>query len=217
MDLEERDYKDRWLNTRYEGGLTKDDFRKNKLMEDYRGREKIKINAEPGPLNPHIPLFITKTPWYSESVREKTIEPDLKDQKWYQRGKKVSSATKFRKGACENCGAISHNTKSCMERPRKKGAKYTGKDIQPDELVESFDYGFEAKRDRWNGYNPEEQLQSIKEWEIVQEKREKARKLKQLDKIASKAINSLDNDAESLSDDSDEEKYADGVDQVFNF
>lgn len=58
------------------------------------------------------------------------------------------AATKYRKGACNNCGAMSHKTKDCMERPRKKGAKFTGQDIQPDELVQEFNLNFSAKRDR---------------------------------------------------------------------
>lgn len=73
---------------------------------------------------------------------------------WYDRTKVTAqpAATKFRKGACENCGAISHKTKDCVERPRKKGAKWTNADIRPDERIESVDLSFEAKRDRWNGY-----------------------------------------------------------------
>lgn len=44
-----------------------------------------------------------------------------------------------------------------MERPRKVGAKFTGKYIAADEKVENIKFeGFEASRDRWNGYNPSE-------------------------------------------------------------
>lgn len=65
-----------------------------------------------------------------------------------------------------------------MERPRKTGAKYSGKDMKPDERIEEFALGFDAKRDRWNGYNPLEQLQTIKDWELVEEERKKIRGLK---------------------------------------
>jgi pre-mRNA-processing factor SLU7 len=37
-------------------------------------------------------------------------------------------------GACENCGAMTHKKKDCMERPRKLGAKFTGKNIARDEV-----------------------------------------------------------------------------------
>ena len=47
---------------------------------------------------------------------------------------------------------MTHKTKDCVERPRKKGAKVTGKDIKPDEYIRDINLTFEAKRDRWNGY-----------------------------------------------------------------
>lgn len=47
---------------------------------------------------------------------------------------------------------MTHKTKDCVERPRAKGAKLTGKYIAPDEKVESVTMEtFEGKRDRWNG------------------------------------------------------------------
>lgn len=52
---------------------------------------------------------------------------------------------------------MSHKAKDCMERPRKKGAKLSGANIAADELVEDITLkGFEAKRDRWNGYDTSE-------------------------------------------------------------
>jgi hypothetical protein len=47
--------------------------------------------------------------------------------------KKDSRATRYRKGACQNCGAMTHTKTDCLERPRKIGAKYTNSDIAPDE------------------------------------------------------------------------------------
>ena len=41
-----------------------------------------------------------------------------------------------------------------MERPRTKGARWTNKHIAADEKVEEIHLAsFDAKRDRWNGYN----------------------------------------------------------------
>jgi pre-mRNA-processing factor SLU7 len=46
----------------------------------------------------------------------------------------MNSFTKFRKGACENCGALTHGKKDCFSRPRKIGAKHNAEDIQADEI-----------------------------------------------------------------------------------
>ena len=48
-----------------------------------------------------------------------------------------------------------------MERPRKLGAKVTGKDIQADEVLQSFDLTFDGKRDRYNGYDADNYLSHI--------------------------------------------------------
>ena len=113
-------------------------------------------------------MYIAKTPWYLETEDSKGVKTlqhqyikEKSNQKtaineWYDRGaiQQQPAATKFRKGACENCGAITHKTKDCLERPRKKGARWTGKDIRPDEHIQSLELSFDAKRDRWNGFVP---------------------------------------------------------------
>src|SRR4051794_6266198 len=76
------------------------------------------------------------------------------------------AVTKFRKGACENCGAMTHKTKECVERPRKLGARWTGRDIQADEVVTEINTtSWDFKRDRWNGYDPKEHDKVIEEHE----------------------------------------------------
>ena len=82
---------------------------------------------------------------------------------------------KYRKGACENCGALTHKKKDCCERPRRRGAKYTKNNFKPDEFLEEINYDFEGKRDRWNGYEPSMEIRRIKEFEKFQELRKKIR------------------------------------------
>ncbi|RMD44122.1 hypothetical protein DV735_g1012, partial [Chaetothyriales sp. CBS 134920] len=125
--------------------------------------------------NQYIPSFIASKPFYASSVddsdylnhqRLKAEPKDTLDKaKWYERGKKAGpAATKYRKGACENCGSASHKTKECLYRPRKTGAKWTGRDIQADEVVENVSLGWDAKRDRWNGYEAAEYDQVVQDY-----------------------------------------------------
>jgi len=60
---------------------------------------------------------------------------------------------------------MTHKQKECTERPRKVGAKYTGKDFAKDEFLEEIDLDYEGKRDRWNGYNPDQYKVIVEEWE----------------------------------------------------
>lgn len=122
---------------------------------------------------------------------------------WYKKGVDVTKvATKYRKGACENCGAITHKKKDCLERPRKIGAKFTNAQIAHDEFVQPIiNPDFDGKRDRWAGYDPANHREIVEEYQKIEEaKRElKAEKLKE------------DPNASS-SEEEDEDKYADGVD-----
>ncbi|KAH7317239.1 Pre-mRNA splicing Prp18-interacting factor-domain-containing protein [Rhexocercosporidium sp. MPI-PUGE-AT-0058] len=115
--------------------------------------------------NEYIPSFISKKPFYigeeddqNDYLEHQRLQKAQAEQsKWYDRGKKLGpAATKFRKGACENCGAMTHKTKECLSRPRAKGAKWTGQDIQADEIIQDVNMGWDAKRDRWNGYDSKE-------------------------------------------------------------
>lgn len=178
------------------------------------GTVPAEVDEDGKEINPHIPEFMSKAPWYVA-----TGKPSLKHQKnagasifdtsdinnWYARGQKAGpAATKYRKGACENCGAMSHKTKDCMERPRKTGAKYNPKDIIADEVVQTFnDSGWDTKRDRWNGYDPAEHQRVVEEYERIEEARRKLKE-QELDK----------KDATDAAADEDEEKYADEADMV---
>ncbi|KAL2473150.1 Ubiquitin-specific protease [Forsythia ovata] len=52
-----------------------------------------------------------------------------------------------------SCGTMTHNAKTCMERPCKLGAKWTGKSIGSDQKIETFELDYNGKRDRRNGYD----------------------------------------------------------------
>jgi len=139
--------------------------------------------------NEYIPSFIAKKPFYVPDTGDdsqssdylehqrlqKTESDSLAKAQWYQRGQKLTAATKYRKGACENCGAITHKTKECLSRPRKKGAKWTGKDIQADEVVQKVELGWDAKRDRWNGYDAADYQQVVDEYNDVEALKRQAR------------------------------------------
>ncbi|KAJ5819866.1 Pre-mRNA-splicing factor slu7 [Penicillium riverlandense] len=126
--------------------------------------------------NEYIPAFISKKPFYvddesgNDYLEHQRLQKATQEQsKWYDRGKRVGPAvTKYRKGACENCGAMTHKTKECLSRPRKQGARWTGKDIQADEVIQTVDMGWDAKRDRWNGYDASEYRKVVNEYEELE-------------------------------------------------
>jgi pre-mRNA-processing factor SLU7 len=144
---------------------SREEYKRAKELEEARkaGTAAPEVDEEGNDINPHIPQYISKVPWYFPSQ-----VPTLKHQrnlnaterrfdelgKWYARGEKAGpAATRFRKGACENCGAMTHSRKDCLERPRAKGARWTGADIAADEVQTDVNLDWEGKRDRWNGYD----------------------------------------------------------------
>jgi pre-mRNA-processing factor SLU7 len=166
-------------------------------------------------INPHIPQYISSAPWYYN-----TVGPTLKHQRpkendkqklltkvgeHFQQGVNPDSlTTKFRRGACENCGAVTHRKKDCLERPRKILAKFTGAEIAPDEFIQpDLKLDFDGKHDRWNGYDPTEHLGIIEEFEKVEDTK---RQLK------AKRLNTGDKDGGEEEMDIDEDKYVDEID-----
>jgi pre-mRNA-processing factor SLU7 len=160
--------------------------------------------------NTNVPYFIAAEPWYlvdkKNKDEEKMKKKEKKSEKEWSRNQiiDIGPSTKYRKGSCENCGA-NHKTKDCVERPRKKGAKYTGEDIASDRIVKNVALSFEGKRDRWNGYDGYEHEKAIKEHEELEEIRKRKRKEKKIfEKTEKKDKNSEDLDIDDLTD-SDEE------------
>jgi pre-mRNA-processing factor SLU7 len=228
------------------GKVSKEEFRRQKDLDAARkaGTAPAAVDEDGNAINPHIPHFMVQAPWYLDTGKpslkhQRKPEEDnerLKFNEWYQRGQKDSkTATKYRKGACENCGAISHKTRDCLERPRKKGAKWSNKNIAADDLYQDLkgvDNDYEVKRDRWNGYDPTEHKKVIQEYEAVEEARRKLRE-EEIDKQTSTDLSTAkklarkqkkskkeggptsDGDfGSSDSDEEDEDKYAEKASMV---
>lgn len=194
---------------------SREDWRKAKELEEARkaGTAPAAVDEEGKDINPHIPQYISATPWYFGSqgptLKHQRPQPEKQKQfssidEWYNRGvDSARVAIKYRKGACENCGAMTHKRKDCMERPRKVGAKYTNSKIAPDEFTQpelSMDY--DGKRDRWAGYDPSEHRAIVEEYQKIEE----AKRQMRADKLDAEEEN------DEQDSDKDEDKYVDEVD-----
>nr|CAY54165.1 unnamed protein product [Heliconius melpomene] len=196
---------------------SREDWRKAKELEEARkaGTAPAAVDETGKDINPHIPQYISSAPWYYG-----TAGPTLKHQRpqedregqftkldtYYNKGVTATVSTKYRKGACENCGAMTHKKKDCLERPRKIGAKFTSAGIASDEFNQpNLNLSYDGKRDRWNGYDPEQHKAILEEYQKVEEaKRElRAKKLEQ-DPTATEDDEDLEGE--------DEDKYVDEVD-----
>lgn len=205
--------------------MTREDWRKKKELEEQRklGNAPAEVDEEGKDINPHIPQYISSVPWYIDPSKRPTLkhqrpQAEIQEQfstigEWYKRGvqEQNSVATKYRKGSCENCGAMTHKKKDCMERPRRVGAKYTGAGIAPDEhsqLQLALDY--DGKRDRWNGYDPEEHQRIVEEYAKVDLAKRTLKAQKLQDELASGKLDPTEREHDS--EDEDEDKYADDID-----
>ncbi len=166
------------------GFVPKDDYKRKKELDEARkaGTEPAEVDAVTGrDINPHIPGYISKTPWYYKQEGA-TLEHqrNLNEQKRlddvrasYNKGF-VGRATKYRDGACENCGSMTHAKRDCFYRPRKKGAAATNEDIMPDEVIpQQMALDYDGKRDRWAGYDVGQYVQVVEEYEKLDELRRK--------------------------------------------
>ncbi|CAF0736505.1 unnamed protein product [Didymodactylos carnosus] len=145
---------------------TREEYRQQKELEELRkaGSAPAEVDEEGKDINPHIPKYMVDVPWYvtydhtRPTLKHQRIHPEKSKNhtedlnKWYPRGQVERVATKYRPGACENCGAVTHKKKDCIERPRRVGARFTGENFAPDEYVQSdINLSWDGKRDRWNG------------------------------------------------------------------
>ncbi|KAJ3103819.1 mRNA splicing protein [Phlyctochytrium planicorne] len=232
------------------GKLSREDFKRQKAIEEQRkaGTLPAEVDPETGrDINPHIPNYISQAPWYLD-IHHPTLKhqrgpnekaPTSSMDQWYQRGKFAGpAAKKYRKGACENwwvdfpfgfrltadrlgtLGAMTHKTRDCLDRPRSKGAKFTNKNIAPDEILVDMNLGFEAKRDRWNGYDPNDYQKVVEEGEAIELERKRIREKQAKEKLEATAKDGKEKEKEkaeesgSEDDEGDEEKYADAADAV---
>jgi pre-mRNA-processing factor SLU7 len=150
-------------------------------------------------INPHNPEFITKVPWYlGESGPTLKHHADQKSNyelsmeeadNLYARKhatqvlmKSTHQKVGYRKGACKNCGAMTHKEKDCVERPRskKKAAVNSGLDIAHDEVMLDLQQhgkvGYSAKRDGWQGYDASEYQDRIDKYERIEAERRRLKK-----------------------------------------
>ncbi|KAL5108618.1 Pre-mRNA-splicing factor SLU7 [Taenia crassiceps] len=219
---------------------TKEDFKKMKEIEEARKLAVMPAmkDEEGRDINPHIPQYIMQAPWYYGSLKPTLKHQRMQDEekrealsgtdkgsaalnKWYKRGVPLGAprAKTFRDGACENCGAITHDRKNCLERPRKVGAKYTGLDIAPDDIEQDeIKLGYDAKRDRWNGYDPREHQRFIAEFQRFEEARKIVKAKKIEEKLAAAASKSEGQEVGSSSgpnlddEEGDDDRYGEELD-----
>lgn len=170
---------------------SREDWRKAKELEEARkaGTAPAAVDEEGRDINPHIPQYISNAPWYynAQGPTLKHQRPQREDEQGQleKRAPKgldtTKLVTKYRKGACENCGAMTHKKKDCLERPRKVLARYAESIVVHDEhVVQDTAVNYDEKRDRWSSYDPANHKEIIEEYEKVEEaKRQlKAEKLK---------------------------------------
>lgn len=222
---------------------TREEYRKQKELEEQRkaGNAPAEVDESGKDINPHIPKYMVDVPWY---VTYDHSKPTLKHQryhdeqkvkvdgmdKWYNRAAVIQPSErklslKYREGACENCGAMGHQRKDCLEKPRKRLAKYGAEVIAPDDFQQpELKLSFDGKRDRWNGVDMDVHQEKIRaDFEKLEEARRLIKSKNLEEKLiisqtskeegdASEAVTSDAKERDSDDEEDDEDKYAEAMD-----
>lgn len=115
---------------------------------------------------------------------------------------------------------MGHKKKECLERPRKIAAKFSGANLAADEIIlPDVELGYDGKRDRWNGFDPDMYQDVIREYEKVEEakrllKEEKLKEdilLKNSEKEKAAEEAGEQQAADDENDDEEEDKYAENA------
>lgn len=154
-------------------GLSKEEYKVQKTLEEAQKRGMLTLGKGASG-------FKVNTPWMQNTTRQKAAalpsvvmgHQKASMEEWFPRGAPQQQVYKYREGACENCGAMTHKRKDCVERPRKIGAKFSGQNFQGDERMTDLDFSYEARHDRWNGFNPETYMELVKEFNVTTQKAE---------------------------------------------
>jgi pre-mRNA-processing factor SLU7 len=215
---------------------SRDEYKKRKEIEEARkaGTLPPERDNEGNLINPHIPEYMSKAPWYLNQEEGAGLKHQrLKEKERLdaiEAGKKrrfvTHRAKKYRKGSCKNCGSMSHKTKDCIERPRKRGAYLTGKDIAADEVVKHVQAStWVGKRDRWAGYDAEKHQKKINAiYKLAEQKRQQVREEQKQKKVMEDTTRKKDggdgeeegedSDSDSSTDDDDTDRDTDDEDRI---
>lgn len=163
-------------------------------------------------INPHMPYYIVRAPWYVD-----TGIPSLKHQKFTTVPQKTIgnnqniSETKYQE--CDNCGALDHKIKECVERPRKLIARDITEQAsrQVIDILKSknqskteFD-DFDTKRDRWKEFDPSEYRSIVERYETIekQKKQTNDEHPRQTSDVNNFTLNSILQDDDYCAEDTD--------------
>uniref|UniRef100_A0A1A9VKS2 Pre-mRNA-splicing factor SLU7 n=1 Tax=Glossina austeni TaxID=7395 RepID=A0A1A9VKS2_GLOAU len=190
---------------------SREKWRKAKELQKARkaGTAPIAVDVEGRDVNPYVLQYIANAPLYYGAQGLTLITSAQREEDKGELSKKFPKGldtsrlvTKFRKGPCESCGAMTHKRKDCLERPRKVLAIYANSLIVHDEhIVQNEAVNFDGKRVRWSSCDPANHREIVEEYVKVKEAK---RQLK---------AEKLNDPAAEISEISgNEDKYVDEVD-----